>query len=209
VSTETTSHEIDAKSIEIRPLEKGIDRAAFSCGSRMIDNFFRNNARQHHDQGRVRVYVAMHDNVPVGYYWLVASSKNPDDISEVARDKFGRVGYAPCVYLGMIGVDQQHQKLGIGRKLMVHAMKRALAVSEIVGVYALVLDAVDRDVAELYRRWSFEYFDADVVLEDGSIPMYIPISTLRAADESRKKATQEAAMNGAVQIADEGQHPSV
>lgn len=181
-------NKLDAKKIVVKPLDRDINRAAFSCGLDFIDNFFRNNARKHHDESRVKCYVALNGADVVGYYWLVASSKDPDKISDKAREKFGRVGHAPCVYLGMIGVQLEHQGCGIGKRLMADALERTAAVADIVGVYALVLDAVDQEKADTYAAWGFEYFDANVVLDDGSIPMFIPINTIKDGVAKQKMA---------------------
>ena len=59
--------------------------------------------------------------------------------------------------------------------MMVHAMRQTLAVAEIVGVYALTLDAIDEDMARRYNKWGFDYF------EPGQLWMYIPLPTIRAA----------------------------
>jgi len=88
---------------------------------------------------------------------------------------FERVKVAPCIYLSMIGVDKQFQGKGIGKTLMVDAMRTTLRVAEMVGVYALILDALDKEVAKRYERWGFEYFI------EGALRMYIPLSQIREA----------------------------
>jgi GNAT superfamily N-acetyltransferase len=99
----------------------------------------------------VRVYVGLYGGVVVGYYYLVATSMSPDTISAEALEKFGRVNITPCVYLGMIGVHRGFQGNGVGNLLMVHAMQKTLEVANLVGIYALTLDAVDEKTAATYE----------------------------------------------------------
>jgi GNAT superfamily N-acetyltransferase len=167
---------VDLSNIVIEPLDCKRSRAAFCCGNDRIDNFFRNNARRQHEASLARVYAATDKTKPeafAGYYYLVASSSPPEHVSEEALQKFGRVKSAPCVYLGMLGVQKELQRGGIGRLLILHAMQTTLRISELAGIYALTLHAVDEETAATYGRWGFEKFI------DGELEMFIPIGTIR------------------------------
>ena len=172
-----TTNAVTLSEVEIKPLDPTMDRAAFYCGNKRIDNFFRNNARDQHSINRVRVYVAAYKSQPIGYYYLVAASNIPETVSAEAVKKFGRVNSTPCVYLGMIGVCEDYSGSGVGKTLMIHAMKKTLEVADLVGLYALTLDAVDEHIAKRYERWGFKRFIA------GELAMYIPITTIRKALE--------------------------
>jgi hypothetical protein len=56
---------------------------------------------------------------------------------------------------------------------MMHAFGRTLDVAEIVGVYALTLEAINEEKAKQYERWNFARFIQDELL------MYIPVATIR------------------------------
>jgi GNAT superfamily N-acetyltransferase len=156
-----------------------MDRAAFCCGNDELDDFFTHHAARHHAAHRVRVTVAMHGGRIVGFYWLVAHGQPLGRISSEAEAAFDTTKFdaTPLVYLGMIGTDRSVQGLGIGKILMVHAMRQTLAVADVVGVYALTLDAVDAETARRYAKWGFEYCveGADTTY----VPMYIPVETIR------------------------------
>jgi GNAT superfamily N-acetyltransferase len=172
VPTDGSQSKLDLSKLIIKPLEKE-KRAAFCCGNDKIDNFFRNNARDQHQLHKIRCYVALLDDVVVGYYYLVAQSVPPDHVSEEAIKKFGRVNNTPCVYLGMIGVNKDHQDNGIAKTLMVHAMRRTLEVANLIGIYALTLEAIDEDVAARYTRWGFKRF------VEGDLAMFLPLATIK------------------------------
>lgn len=166
---------IDLAQVQIKPLDPEIGRAAFCCGNDRIDNFFRNNSRDQHTKNRVRVYVAYLEREPIGYYYLVAATHPPEAVSKEAEEKFGRVKSTPCVYLGMIGVHGDCQENGVGKLLMLHAMQKTLEVANLIGIYALTLEAIDQKTAERYASWGFSPFIA------GELAMYIPIKTIRTA----------------------------
>jgi len=169
----TSENRVDLSKVEIRPLDPDLGRAAFSCGHQRIDNFCKNNAKKQHSQNKVRVYDAIFDGGLIGYYYLVAASNPPEEVSEVANEKFGRVKQAPCVYLGMVGVDEKFKGQSVGKLLMSHAMKTTLQVADLIGLYALTLHAVDAEVAKFYEKLGFEYFI------DGDLAMFIPLATIR------------------------------
>jgi len=74
----------------------------------------------------------------------------------------------------MIGVQEEYQGCGLGRLFMLHAMKKTLEVADLVGLYALTLDALDDEVAARYQRWGFEKFI------EGELSMFIPVPTIRS-----------------------------
>lgn len=164
---------IDRTKLDIKPLDTSMDRAAFCCGEAELDDFFRDHAGDHHRSHLTRVYTAVYEGKIVGYYWLNAQSHLPKKLSEHAVTKLERIPFAPCVYLGMIATSKELQGNGIGKALMMHAFGRALDVAEIVGVYALTLEAIDEDKATQYARWGFTRFI------EGELLMYIPVLTIR------------------------------
>lgn len=164
--------------VEIKPLGSDHERGAFSCASTpRIQNFFRNNALKDHGLYKVRVYVAVRpgETTALGYYSLVLTSLNPEAVSEEAEEKFARVNAVPAIYLGMIGVSDDCAGGKIGKKLMAHAISRALEISEIAGAYAIALDALDDEVASMYAELGFEKF------VEGERKMFLALSVARAA----------------------------
>ncbi|MCK1641920.1 hypothetical protein IVA95_31325 [Bradyrhizobium sp. 157] len=170
----------DPVEIEIQPLDSLHERGAFCCASTpKIQNYCRNNARKDHDAYKVRVYVAIAPGTKrvLGFYTLTLKSLVPEDVSETAKEKFSRVAAVPAIYLAMIGVTDECAGGGIGKQLIAHAIQQSLEISEIAGAFALALDALDEEVAELYAKHDFERFAA------GELQMFLPLSVARASLE--------------------------
>jgi hypothetical protein len=176
-SSETDpQNKIDLARVEIKPFDRKLRRAAFSCGRDNMDNFLKKSAEDQHKKFRQRVYYAVYENQIVGYYTLSAASRDPNHISDEAIKLFGLILNAPCVYLGLFATDIPCQRQGVGRKMMVHAMEMTAKAAEFIGVYALILDAADAEVAERYRKWGFEYF----IKGKAEYRMYIPLGTIKS-----------------------------
>jgi GNAT superfamily N-acetyltransferase len=176
MSEGTSKTAINLGDVIIKPLDRNTDRAAFCCGVQGIDNFCRQNARQHHESDKARVYLATHVSTLVGFHFLVVSSEIADEISVKAGEHFSRVKKAPLVYLGMLGVDQNAKGNGIGKLLMLHAMQTTLRIADLAAVYALTLDARNEKLAkEFYEPLGFERF------KDKELRMFLPVSEIRKA----------------------------
>jgi len=61
----------------------------------------------------------------------------------------------PVVMLGRLAVDRKHQGLGLGRALVVHAIRLSLQAQQLVGARALLVHAIDDQAAAFYRRMGF------------------------------------------------------
>jgi|ERR1700687_4779405 len=178
---------INLDAVTIKPFDNVIRRKAFSCGKQNIDNFLFHSAPDQHKKSHCRVYYAIHDGALAGFYSLAAASRNADLISQQAIEYFERISHAPCIYLGMIGVQEKWQANGIGKKLMIHAMETTVQVAELVGIYALILQAADAEIGRRYKKWGFEYFLGEQ--ERPQPNMFIALETIKKA---RAKAAPEA-----------------
>jgi ribosomal protein S18 acetylase RimI-like enzyme len=167
--------------ILIEPLDSSHDRGAFVCAStQKIQNYIRNNALKDHDLYKVRVYVAVRPNskAVIGYYSLVLTALEPALVSEEAENKFSRVRAVPAIYLAMLGVSDECAGAKIGKNLTKDAIVRAITISEIAGAYAIALDALDDEVADMYAALGFEKF------VEGERKMFLALAVARAAAKS-------------------------
>jgi ribosomal protein S18 acetylase RimI-like enzyme len=59
------------------------------------------------------------------------------------------------ILLGMLGVDERFQGMGLGRNLLLDASQRAAAISETIGARALVVDPASDAARRLYESCGF------------------------------------------------------
>ena len=158
----------------VEVLQTHHDRASFDCGNASLNNFLRNQARQNMDRnvGVTHVVVATAGDTKIlGYYTLVTRTIERDIIPAKGLPS-GPVG---VVLLGRLAVDIAAQRRGLGKRMLLRAMKQTLTASMDVGIYALVVNAIDDAAKEWYLGldWGFEQ------LLDDSHHLYIGMKTLK------------------------------
>lgn len=90
----------------------------------------------------------------VGYYTLSTLSIELDTLPKPLARKRPRQP-VPAALLGRLAVSQAAQGHGIGRMLLVDALKRTLVVSDEIAIYALVVDAIDDRAQRFYEQFGF------------------------------------------------------
>lgn len=88
-----------------------------------------------------------------GFYSLSAHSVLRADVSGwIARDAPVQI---PVILLGMMGIDVAFQGCGLGRDLLLDAVRRSQSVASRIGARALVLDLIDVAARAFYARHGF------------------------------------------------------
>ena len=111
------------------------------------------------------------DTKILGYYTLVTRTIERVIIPD-SRLPNGPIG---IVLLGRLAVDSRVQRSGLGKRMLLRAMKQTLIASMDVGIYALVVNAIDGAAKDWYLGldWGFEQF------LDDPYHLYISIKTLK------------------------------
>jgi GNAT superfamily N-acetyltransferase len=138
----------------IEPLAKQ-DRKKFSCGSDVLDRYFREQATQDIRRRVAFCFVAISDdNAVAGFYTLAATSLAFDRLSSEWARKLPRYPVVPAVLLGRLAVATTHQGKRLGMALVADALMRSTR-SEIAG-HMMVVDAKDERAAKFYEHLGFE-----------------------------------------------------
>ena len=112
-------------------IEKHHDRKRFDCGSAELDEYLDRYARQNHESGGVKTFVAVFPNEPsraLGYYSISPGAIEFSRVPARLSKRLGRYD-APVFRLGRLAVDLSMQGLGLGGELSLAAGERALAVA--------------------------------------------------------------------------------
>lgn len=139
----------------VEPLSAEHVVVGFDCGSVAQSEWLVKHALQTHHAGLSRVYVVRGPDQPqtrvVGYYALAAGSVAPADASRRMMQGAGRY-HRPVVILTRLGVDRTVQKAGLGRALVVDALRRIAAASEVIGVRAVLIHCESEAARDFYLR---------------------------------------------------------
>ena len=145
---------MDLSSVHVEVLGAAHDRSTFSSGVPALDRYLREQAGQDARRRVAAPFVATTDGVKVlGFYTLSATSIQLTEVPEVLAKKLSRYPRLPATLLGRLATDLSARGVGLGRFLLVDAIKRAVR-SEIAS-FALMLDAKDETAAAFYERESF------------------------------------------------------
>jgi GNAT superfamily N-acetyltransferase len=84
----------------------------------------------------------------------------------------------PVALLARLAVDRRHQGNGLGRSLLLDALRRVIRASDELAVRAVTVDAIDERAASFYRHFGFESspLDADTLM----VPLDLARSVLAA-----------------------------
>ena len=159
---------------KIEPLGKNHDRAAFSCGNESLDQYLKNQAGQAAGKNLAAVFILTPDGKKIaGYYTLSSYAVKFDEIPEEIAKKLTRMREVPATLLGRVARSVEFRGQGIGVVLLVDALKRALQNSAQVASWAVIVDAIDEEAAEFYKRYAF------VPFPNQANRLFLPMSSIQ------------------------------
>lgn len=131
------------------PLEKHHRVEDFRSGADELDLWLRQFGWTNHVSGNARVFVAARGEVVVGYYALATTGVEQADAPEAIK-KGGVPSQIGCLLLARLAVASNEQGGGLGRGLLVDAIRRSVRIAEDVGVRALLIHARDDEARRSY-----------------------------------------------------------
>ncbi len=159
------------------PMARQHDRKRFDCGARDLNVYLQRYARQNHESGGAKTFVAVPPDEParvLGFYSISPGAIAFARVPGALIRKLGR-HEVPVFRLGRLAVDRTVQGRGLGGELLLAAGARALAVAAEAGGVALAIDAKDQKAARWYER-----FGATTLLDDAS-KLILPLSVIADA----------------------------
>jgi GNAT superfamily N-acetyltransferase len=165
------------------PIGRHHNRKSFDCGSAELNEYLDRYARQNHESGSAKTFVAVSPAAPervLGFYSIGPASIAFARLPQQVTRKLGRYD-VPVFRLGRLAVDRSMQGRGLGGDLLLAAGQRALAVAVEVGGVALAIDAKDAKSAAWYGRFGA------VTLLDDPLKLVLPLAVIAQAIVAGKK----------------------
>jgi predicted N-acetyltransferase YhbS len=159
------------------PISKVHDREAFDCGEAELNEFLRRHARQSHEKGGAKTFVATSvddGKLVLGYYSLSPASIEYARTPALVKKGLARYD-VPVFRLGRLAVDRTVQGQGLGGQLLLAAGRRCLRAAAEVGGVALLIDAKNERVAAWYAAYGA------LPLLDAPRSLVLPLTTIEAA----------------------------
>ncbi|MDA3790934.1 MAG: GNAT family N-acetyltransferase [Desulfobacula sp.] len=157
----------------IAPLNAFHDRKGFHCNVETLDHYIHRQAGQDIKRRISRVFIASLPGSPktvIGYYSLSTLSIELSKLPEKLALKLPKHPI-PAALVGRLAVSKDARKSGIGKMLLADAVKRTLSISEQIGIYAMVVDAIDDNAEKFYEQFGFTR------LSDDSPRLFLPLKS--------------------------------
>lgn len=140
----------------IIPWDLATGRGTFACGQPEIDAYWRTMALRHAREGfaAVTIMEEIATNEMAGFYTMAGYTLVVESLPEHLNPK-KLPRHLPTTMIGKLAIAGDRQRQGLGSILLAHAIKTALNASISIGSYAIVVDAIDGDVARFYQRFGF------------------------------------------------------
>lgn len=156
------------------PIDKKYQRDSFDCGYPILNDYLKKYARQNHNKGVAKTFVA----IPVsgtlkidGYYTVSASTIEYESLPESYQR--GMPAYPiPAMLIGRLAVDNSVKVQGLGGELLADALYRGVRASVEIGIYAVRVDAINFQAKEFYLRYEF------IPFQDQELSLFLPMATI-------------------------------
>jgi GNAT superfamily N-acetyltransferase len=142
------------------PIEDGFDTSEFDSGVEALDTYLKRYARQTQKREGARTYVVLEASRVIAYYTLVFGAIEWTEAPENVRKGLGKYPI-PILILARLAVDRNWAGKGLGNSLLLDALQRAMAASEIAGLRAVVVDAKDDVSKRFYEKRGFRAWPVD------------------------------------------------
>lgn len=137
------------------PIAKKHDRKAFDCGDPALNEFLQRYARQSHEAGAAKTFLAIDDadnKSLLGFTSLAPGALAWSDTPEMVRRGLAR-REVPGFRLARLATDLRWQGQGLGGQLLAAAARRCLRAAAEVGGVVLIIDAKTDRAARWYASY--------------------------------------------------------
>jgi GNAT superfamily N-acetyltransferase len=163
------------------------DLSRFQCGKHSLDLFLKRHALKNQAADSSQTYVLHRGGGVIGYYTLTFGGVTHAGSPPPVRDGMPEQYAIPVIVLARLAVDKREQGKSFAAALLKDAFLRIISASEIAGLRAVLVHALDETARAFYRHFGFE--DCPT----GDLQLMIPIQDVRAAiraAESQPGATR-------------------
>jgi GNAT superfamily N-acetyltransferase len=165
------------------PISRDHDRQSFDCGDADLNAWLQRFARQSHERGGAKTFLAVADSGTrevLGFYSLSPASVDYARAPAIIAKRLGRFD-VPAFRLGRLAVDVSCQGQGLGGQLLLAAGRRCVRAATEVGGVALLIDAKNERVAAWYQGYGA------MPLLDAPLSLLLPLATMEEALKGKRK----------------------
>lgn len=161
--------------LSLSSISKALQKSPFDCGNPVLNDYFRFYAFKNDQLSIGKTFVALDETGAVaGYMTLSNAQIDVNVLPETIRLKLPRYPI-PAFRIGKLAIDLRFQGAGVGAWLLRIALEKALSISAAVGLYAVIVDAIDEKAKTFYMKYGFISFQED------PLKLFLPLATIASA----------------------------
>ncbi len=155
-------------------IAKHHQKDGFDCGYFVLNEYLKKYARQNHQKGIAKTFVALDPNsgLRVDGYYTVSSSVIEYESFPASVQRRIPAYPVPAVLIGKLAVDNAVKGRGLGSQLLVDALARAVRASQEIGIFAVRVDALDLQAKQFYLKHEF------IPFQDHELSLFLPMETI-------------------------------
>jgi GNAT superfamily N-acetyltransferase len=157
------------------PISKQMSRDTFDCGKETLNLYLKQSARQHHEKGISKTFVALPETsstIIAGYYSVCMAQIDFLSMPSPHQKGLPKEYPIPAMRIARLAVDKTFQGKRLGEELLMESLDRAIRLSSEVAIYAVVVDAIDAEAKQFYLKYEF------IPYEDRSNSLFLPIKKI-------------------------------
>lgn len=158
------------------PLDNSHNRNDFDCGVDELNQFFKKYAFQNQKKNINKTFVAVHKTIKnqtkkdiLGFYTLTSGHI---DVIQLPKKQKHPQHPVSIARLARLAVNLKSRGQGIGGHLLYDALQKIKSASDMVGIFAVVVDAKDEKAKAFYEHYGF------IELQNPKLTLFLPMKTI-------------------------------
>jgi GNAT superfamily N-acetyltransferase len=161
--------------LSLVPISKKLQKVSFDCGYPILNSYYKHYSLKNDELLIGKTFVAIDENQSVaGYITLSNAQIEANALPDSVRLTLPRYP-VPAFRIAKLAVDKRFQGGGVGSWLLRNALQRALDISLSVGIFAVLVDAIDEKAKDFYSKYGF------IPLTNHELTLFLPLATIRKA----------------------------
>ena len=164
----------DYRLVSIKEIQRKSILKKFDCGIEKLNEFLLRYAIRNDELGIGRTFVALNSNNHIlGYFTLATAQVAYQEVPDEYKGKLPKYPI-PALRIARLAVNKELQGNGIGKWLLSQVFIKAVQVSDITGLYLIIVDAKETSKS-FYEHYGFQKF------MDENLSYFMLLDTIRNA----------------------------
>lgn len=140
--------------ISIQQIKSKSSLKKFDCGIKELNLYLHGYAQKNDVLGLGKTFIALdEDNNILGYFTLSTAQINYEELPTSYKTNLPKYPI-PSIRIARLAVQKDLQGKGIGKKLLTLAFLKIIQVSDITGLYLIIVDAKESSES-FYKHYGF------------------------------------------------------